>query len=187
MKVKKKTVFNVFLIVLVLSFFVTPLGHYAKRFLISTFAFSPTVIEKENRAQLSNYNWRLKDENWNFFQFDKSIGKVVFVNFWASWRLPCEAELPGIQKLYDQYNDKVDFYIITNEERPDVEAFMKKHDFNFPVTYLIIGDKAPIIPPEKVPYTYVIDKKGFIVMENDGIADWNSSAVTNLLDQLISE
>jgi len=61
-----------------------------------------------------------------FFNFKQSKGKVVFVNFWASWVLPCEAELQSIQKFYDAYKGDVDFYIITNEEREPVEAFMQQ-------------------------------------------------------------
>jgi len=187
MKIKKKTVLNILVMALILSFFVTPLGHYSKRFLIGLFAFSPTVIQKQDRKQLADYEWRLKDENWDYFQFEKSKGKVVFINFWASWRLPCEAELASIQKLYDKYNKQVDFYLITNEERPPVEAFMEKRGFDFPVTYLIIGDKAPIVPPEKVPFTYIIDKEGYIAIAKEDIADWDSAVVTDLLDTLIAD
>ncbi len=184
MKISKKTVFNVLLIAFVLSFFLTPLGHFGKIFLNRLFATTPEIIDVSSRQQLQSYNWKLKDANWDFFNFDKSQGKVVFINFWASWRLPCEAELKGIQEIYDAYKDRVDFYIITNEERPPVEEFMRLKKFTFPVTYLIIGEPAPIEVLEP-PAGYIIDKKGFIVVKEEDIADWDSSKIRGLLNELV--
>ena len=183
---RKKTILNVLLILFILSFFVTPLGYYGKIFLNRLFSFSPSIIEKSVREQLPDYNWRLKDKNWEFFNFQKSQGRVVFINFWASWRLPSEAELQSIQSLYDRYKGKMDFYIITNEDRPPVEAFITKHEFTFPVTYLIIGDRAPLEIP-KPPFSYLIDKQGFIVVKKEGIADWNTRKVHEVLDDLLKE
>jgi len=184
MKISKKTVLNVLLIAFVLSFFLTPLGHFSKVFLNRLFATTPIIIEETSRQQLQSYNWKLKDANWDFFNFDKSQGKVVFINFWASWRLPCEAELKGIQEIHDEYKDRVDFYIITNEERPPVEEFMRLKKFTFPVTYLIIGESAPLEVLEP-PAGYIIDKNGFIVVKEEDIADWDSSKIRGLLNELV--
>nr|WP_299340095.1 TlpA disulfide reductase family protein [Allomuricauda sp.] len=186
MKINKKTILNIVLILFVLSFFVTPLGHYGKIFLNRLFSFSPDVIEESQREKITDYDWKLKDADWNFFNFEKSKGNVVFINLWASWRLPCEAELVSIQEMYDKYQGKVDFYIITNENRPPVEEFMEKHGFTFPVTYLIIGEKMPINPDE-VPSSYLIDKSGNIVIYKQKIADWSNSKVYNVLDGLIAQ
>lgn len=187
MKLTKKTVINVLLILFVLSFFITPLGYQGKLLLNRIFSFSPPVIEAAHRKRLPYYDWRLKDENWNFFNFEKSKGRVVIINFWASWNLPaCEAELKSLQNLYEEYKGKVDFYIITNEERPPVNEFVEKHDLTIPITYLIVGDKAPIDIP-KPPYSYIIDKKGYIISEKEGISDWDTEKVHHLLDKLIAE
>ena len=69
MKVSKKTVLNILLIALVVSFFVTPLGYHGKVFLNHLFSFSPDIIAKSEAKQISDYNWQLKDPQWNFFQF----------------------------------------------------------------------------------------------------------------------
>ncbi len=186
MKIGKKTIINIVLILFVLSFFVTPIGHYGKILLNRVFSFSPPVIEKELREKITDYDWKLKDAEWSFFNFDRSKGKVVFINLWASWRLPCEAELASIQEMYNDYEGKMDFYIITNENRPPVEEFMTKHGFTFPVTYLIIGEKMPI-DPDEVPSSYLIDKSGNVVIYKKKIADWSTSKVYALLDELITE
>ena len=186
MKSSKKTFLNILLILFVLSFFVTPLGYYGKIMLNRIFSFSPPIVEETQREKIEDYDWKLKDAEWNFFNFERSKGNVVFINLWASWRLPCEAELASIQEMYDKYKGKMDFYIITNENRPPVEEFMAKQEFTFPVTYLIIGEKMPI-DSEKVPSSYLIDKTGNVVIHKEGIADWSSRKVYGLLDDLIAE
>lgn len=186
MKVNKKTILNVALILFVVSFFVTPIGYYGKIWLNRIFAFAPHVIDKTEQETITDFDWKLKDEAWNFFNFERSKGNVVFINLWASWRLPSEAELASVQELYDRYKDKMDFYIISNEEREPVEAFMEEHGFTFPVTYLIIGEKTPI-DTSKVPASYVIDRSGNIVVHEEGISDWSSKKVYKLLDELIAE
>jgi len=186
MKISRKTILNVILILFILSFFVTPIGYYGKIWLNRAFSFSPSVIEKSERQQITDYDWQLKDEDWNFFNFKRSKGNVILINLWASWRLPSEAELASIQELYDKYKGKVDFYIITNEEQEPVKAFMEENNFTFPVTYLIIGEKTAV-DTGKVPSSYVIDKAGNIVIHNEGIADWSTTKVYNLLDELIAE
>jgi thiol-disulfide isomerase/thioredoxin len=183
---KKQTVFTLLIIALVLAFFVTPLGYHSKVLLNSIFSFSPTEVVAGERETLSNYEWKLKDANWNFFNFNRSRGKVVFINFWASWHLPCAAELDDIQELYDTYGNQMDFYIITNEERPPVEEFMAEKKFTFPVTYLLIGSPAPV-ETTLMPSSYIIDKKGMVVVHTDEIKDWDNKKVHELLQRLIAE
>ncbi len=184
MAIKKKTVLNILLIGLVLSFFVTPLGYHSKILLNRLFAGSPDVIPVEERVSIPDYEWTLKDADWKFFSFERSRGKVVFINFWASWRLPSAAELKSVQNLYDRFKGQVDFYIITDEEQEPVQEFMEENEFYFPVTYLIIGEKAPF-PVLEPPATYILDKEGQIVVKQKGIADWDSSKVVGLMEKLL--
>lgn len=182
----KKTIINVLLIAFVVSFFVTPVGYYGKVWLNRVLAQTPKIILPENRERIANYDWRLKNTEWNHFNFEKSKGNVVFINFWASWQLPCAAELQEIQEVYNIYKGRVDFYIITNEERPPVEEFMIKNKFTFPVTYLIIGGKSPLNVLEP-PASYILSKKGDIVVKEEDIADWDNTTISNLLETLIKE
>jgi len=183
---KKQTVYTLLVIALVLSFFVTPLGDFSKELLNKTFATSPTIISDENRGRITDYNWRLKRADWSFFNFNEAQGKVVFVNFWATWHLPSRAQLDDIQKLYNKYEGNVNFYIITNEERALPEEMMGRKGYTFPITYQIIGEPSPI-KLLKPAGSYILDKKGNIVVHQTAIADWDNKDVDALLSQLISE
>lgn len=183
---RKKTLLNLLLILLIGAFFVPPLGlgYFCKLMANRAFASSPKVIAVEERVQLSDYNWRLKDEAWDIFSFDRSQGKWVFINFWASWKLPSEAELKSIAEFHEKYKGKIDFYIITNENRPPVEEFMARHEYSFPVTYLIIGDPMPVDPA--VPSSYLISPEGKIVIHQEGIARWSSTSFFEKVDALLT-
>ncbi|KSA14512.1 TlpA family protein disulfide reductase [Maribacter dokdonensis] len=183
---KRQTVFTLLIIAFVLSFFVTPLGDYSKIMLNRFFATSPTIIKPEKRGKITDYDWKLKDENWKFFNFDEAKGKVVFITFWTSWHMPSQAQLKDVQYLYDMYGDKMKFYVITNEERAPVDLFMEEQGYTFPVTYQIIGEPSPI-GLLKPPGSYLIDKNGAIVIHQNAIADWDNNKIDKLLTKLIEE
>lgn len=183
MKVSKKKILNILLFAFILSFFVTPLGYHSKVWLNQILAPGADIIPEVQRDRITSYNWKLKDDQWNYFNFEKEKGKVVFINFFASWRLPCAAELADIQELYEELGDEISFYIITDEERSPVEEFMEKNDFTFPVTYQIIGEPSPIEIPEP-PATYVLDKDGNIAISQQGIGDWDTRKMKEFLKEL---
>lgn len=185
MKVKKRTLINLAILAGVLSFFVTPLGHYAKIWANQAFAASPRVIEEADRRPIPEYQWRLKDKDWNIFNFERARHRTVFVHFWHSWETPSEAELTSIQAFYERFSRQIDFYIITDEEKEVVEEFMAKHEFTFPVTYLIIDTTKPL--EFKPGDSYLIDKKGRIAIEQHGIADWNDRELFRRVAQLLKE
>ena len=180
----KKLIINLFLILIVLAFFLTSLGYESKIIINRIFASAPEIAAPGERQSIQNYNWKLKDENWDFFNFKQSEDKVIFVSFWASWHIPAVSELSDIQKLYDDYNEKIDFYVITDEEKAPVEEFMEKRGYTFPVTYLIIGEEMPF-DAENIPAGYILDKQGRIAAQHSGVTRWNSTKIRTLLNDLI--
>lgn len=183
---KKSTVYTLSIIVLVLSFFITPLGDFSKELLNKLFAATPTVITVENRGKVLTYDWKLKRADWSFFNLKEAEGKVVFINFWATWDLPSRAQLDDIQSLYNRYGEKMEFYVITNEERENPEEMMERKGYTFPITYQIIGEPSPI-KLLKEGGSYILDKKGNIVVHQTAIADWDNEIIFSLLDGLIAE
>ena len=183
---KKNTFFTLVVITFVLACFLTPLGDFFKVRLNRLFASSPAIIESSNSGKLADYGWRLKDGKWDYFDFEKSKGKVIFINFWASWHLPSRAQFQEIEKLYERYNGQIDFYLISDEEREPVEEFLRKNKYDLPITYQIIGEPSPI-KLLKPPGCYVIDKQGFIRIHQTDISDWTNEKVNVFLEELLAE
>jgi peroxiredoxin len=101
-------------------------------------------------------------------------GKKVFLNFWATWCPPCQEEMPDIQKLHDNYGDKVTIVAVNvGESKAKAQSFMKAKEFNFPVLldqnkqitskYLVRG----------IPTTYLIDEDGIIMDKHVGILNYD--------------
>lgn len=183
---KKSSVYTLSIIVLFLSFFVTPLGDFSKELLNKLFAATPTIISAENRGKVLTYDWKLKRADWSFFNFKEAEAKVVFINFWATWDLPSRAQLDDIQLLYNRYGEKMKFYIITNEEREMPEEMMERKEYTFPITYQIVGEQSPI-KLLKEGGSYLLDKKGTIVVHQTAIADWDNRTVYDLIDSLLQD
>ncbi|AYN68651.1 TlpA family protein disulfide reductase [Euzebyella marina] len=180
---KRKTVLTLAVIAIALSFFVTPVGYWSKVWLMQIFASAPEIIKEPNQDKIAGYDWSLKDADWNYFNFEKSKGKPVFIHFWASWHLPSVSELADIQKLYEGFNEDVDFYVVTNEEREPVEEFMSENKFTFPITYRIVGEPAPLKIPEPSG-TYIIDGQGRIAVKSVKNKDWYNDEIVSLLTKL---
>lgn len=146
---------------------------------------SPSTIKEDNRERISNYNWQLTDQDGMAFNFNETKGKVVFLNFWATWCPPCIAEMPSIEALYRDYKDKVVFVLVSNEDVETINTFKNKNNYNFKVC-------SPVSKPpsnfqtRSIPQTYVIDKSGKIVMDKSGAANWNSDTVRAVLDTLLA-
>ena len=180
---KKRTVLNLLFLALIISFFTTNLGYEAKILLQRIFSSQVEFLSQDKQYTIDP-DWTLKDRDNKQFPFSQSEGKVRFVYFFSSWRAMSIADLIGIDKLYQDYHDKVAFYIITNELPTPVDEMMQKRNFHFKVTYLIIGEKMPF-DPEKIPSGYIVDKNGKVRAEKEGIARWNSDAVHQLIEQLL--
>ena len=183
---KKNTFFTLLVIAFVLALFLTPLGDFFKVQLNRLFASAPAIIEAENSGRVADYSWRLKDAKWDYIDFKKSKGKVVFINFWASWHLPSRAQFKEIEKLYERYKGRIDFYFITDEEREPVAEFLAKNKYDLPITYQIIGEPAPL-QLLKPAGCYVLDKKGLIRIHQTDISDWTNEKMNDFLDELLAE
>ncbi len=118
--------------------------------------------------------------------FKETEGKVVFINFWATWCPPCIAEMPSIQELYNDYSDKVVFLFVTSDDFEIVEKFKTKKGFNFEV-FKPLNEIPKALETRSIPRTFIINRKGEIVVDESGAVDWNSEDVRSQLDQLLSE
>jgi thiol-disulfide isomerase/thioredoxin len=98
-------------------------------------------------------------------------GKVVFVNFWATWCPPCRAEIPDLIRLQDKYrNDIVILGISEDEDGLElVRAFVAEHKMDYPVAMTTPELAASFKGISALPTTFVIDREGKIVQRHQGL------------------
>jgi thiol-disulfide isomerase/thioredoxin len=113
-------------------------------------------------------------------------GKLIFLNFWASWCPPCIAEMPSIENLYEEINNEsVKFILISlDENAEDAIKFVDKKNIKTPV-YFLNGPVPQMYRSSTIPTTFVISPKGKLVFKQIGMANYNGEkfkkALLNLL------
>ncbi len=158
-----------------------------REWVLRQIAFSPSVIESKEAEKIETYQWLLKGVTTEDLNFENTKNKVVLVNFWATWCPPCRAEMPMLQKLYQEYKDKVVFILVTNENQQKVTAFFTEKGYDFPVYNSITSPPQVFTKTNSIPATYLIDKNGKVRISKTGAADWNSDKVKKLIDNLLNE
>jgi len=90
-------------------------------------------------------------------------GKVILLNFWATWCGPCVSEMPDIQKISDTYPDEVVVLAINcSESRDTVNSFIEKNGYTFYVGLDENQEIAKKYPTDGIPYSVIIDGDGII-------------------------
>lgn len=117
-------------------------------------------------------------------------GKVLFINFWATWCPPCRSEIPSIENLYRAFFSNDDFLMITIAYRDEPAAaldYLKSGGFTFPV-YIDPDEKSAMnYGVTGVPETYIVDKKGKLRKKVIGPAEWDSPEEKALILSLLKE
>ena len=144
----------------------------------------PSVINPEDRINIDNISWKLEDLNGNTFDYSSTKNKVVLINFWATWCLPCIAEMPSFEKLYNDYNDKIVFLFVSSESKDKISKYIENNNYSFKV-YNPKSQYPKYFNVRSIPRTFLIDKKGNIVIDKTGATNWNSNKIRSTLDKLI--
>ncbi len=114
-------------------------------------------------------------------------GKVVFINFWASWCPPCRAEMPSLDKLYKKLkNDNRFVFLFINEDEDKAKAiqYLDKNHFNFPL-YHRSEDVPAGIFSGTLPTTVVLNRQGEVVLKHEGLAGYNTNEFIKQLKDLL--
>ncbi|MCT4665451.1 MAG: TlpA family protein disulfide reductase [Flavobacteriales bacterium] len=175
----------IFIGIMALIFF-TPLGFHVKKWTSRLLSFTPSILDKEDQKTLKSYQWILVNEEGKQVSFEDSKGKVVLVNFWATWCPPCMAELPELHDLYQKYKGQIDFYFVSNEEKGIVQKKLEEKKYEL-ATFQAITQTPNALNSNSLPTTYLINKKGEILIEKTGAAKWNSEEIHQLIEKLIQE
>lgn len=106
------------------------------------------------------------------FTLSGQQGKIVLLNFWATWCGPCVREMPAFERLYTEYEDTAVILAVNClEDTGTVNAFIAETGYSFPIAYDADGSVNMRYPTQGIPYTLVIDGEGIIRKICIGAAD----------------
>ena len=135
-----------------------------------------TDNESGNAETIPAFDFTLTDQYGNTHTLSDYKGKVVFLNFWATWCPPCQKEMPDIEALYNDYNLNQDDVIFLGVASPRTEentntrevekdgviAFLEENGYTFPVVFDETGEVYTQYNISALPTTFLIDKEGNI-------------------------
>jgi len=185
-KLKKPSIQNI-LVVIVIILLVIPQTRTAIQVAVnkvSMSVFSPKAYSSEDQIALSPFVYKVQDMKGNKRGVEVGSGKITFVSYWATWCPPCIAEMPSIQSLYDDYGNKIEFLLITNEDPEIVNKFISKKGYTLPSVNPLMNTPEQLFE-RSIPTNYLIDQNGTVIMKEQGAADWNSQKVRDILDKLL--
>ncbi len=113
-------------------------------------------------------------------------GKVVFINFWATWCPPCKAEMPSIQQLKDKFkdNEEVVFMLVEIDgEATKAREFMKQGKMDLPI-YFPASEIPSTWLGQSIPTTVILDKAGNVAAHREGMADYSRKEVFEFITNL---
>ena len=116
-------------------------------------------------------------------------GKVVFLNFWATWCGPCRDEMPSMESLYNRYKDKgLDILAVNcQENETEVLAFMRNHGLTFPAALDTDGRISASYGIQAIPTTFLINREGNIAVRLVGSINWDTPKIHAALEELLSK
>ena len=150
----------------------------------TTNAPEPTLIPFEKQEVLSSYDLRLIESTGRTINLYANQNKVVFLHYWNTTNKDVAADIEIMQKLYDDYKLRVEFYFITDDTQPNVRKYIKDNNLVFPNYYIGSTPLRPLVFG-KLPKSYLISKTGRIVMNHEGVANWNSETLRKTIDDLL--
>jgi thiol-disulfide isomerase/thioredoxin len=135
-------------------------------------------------------DFELKDLQGKTLKLSALKGKVVVVDFWATWCAPCKKELPELDKLQKAYTaagkDVVIIAINIDKDPAKAEKFLKERKIS---ALMVLFDKsqavAPTYDPPTMPTSYVIDKKGLVRFVNQAYEPGDEKKLKEQIDGLL--
>lgn len=140
------------------------------------------------RERTAAPNVTLATLNGKALSLDEFKGKVVLVNFWATWCLPCQWEMPLMEKLYQAYKAKGFVIIAISLDREGsavVEPFVREKKLTYPVALDQTFQGARQFGVRGIPATFLIGRAGFIEGVTYGPREWDGPEARVLIESLL--
>ena len=123
-------------------------------------------------AQTANLSLNFKDIQGKSLALSDYKGKVVLLDFWATWCPPCRKEIPGFIEMYNSYRSRgfVVIGVSMDDSTSDIKKFAKRYKMNYPI---LLGagrdDLEPAFGQLPLPTAFVIGRDGRICAKHDGL------------------
>lgn len=117
-------------------------------------------------------------------------GKVVLLNFWATWCMPCRAEMPSMEAAWKKYKDQgfvVVAISVDEGSKGRIETFVRLLDLSFPILLDPESEVSDLYKVSNMPTSFLIDRNGKIISRIVGTDDWTSPEAIQLVEKLLSE
>ncbi len=121
--------------------------------------------------------------------FSDHHGKVIVLNFWATWCPPCRDEMPALERVYRRFRDRglvVLAVSLDADGETSVPGFLKERDFTFPVALDPGMRVAGQYGVRALPATFLIDRKGRIIARAFGAREWDGPDANTVLEELLT-
>jgi peroxiredoxin len=133
-------------------------------------------------------NFQLRDLTGNVMSLSQLRGKVVLLNFWATWCGPCRVEMPAMEQLYRTF-PRGEFEILAVSTDPQGAAvtrpFQQEMGFTFPILHDSEYRVGLTYGARTLPMTFVVDRQGIIRQKIFGARDWDSPEARDLIHTLM--
>jgi peroxiredoxin len=132
----------------------------------------------------------LPDLHGNSVRLSNFRGRVVLVNFWATWCYPCRAEMPSMEALYQRYRSKGFTILAISSDLQGSESvapFVRQYQLTFPVLLdpgNVVGTHLQV---HGIPTSYLLDKQGQITGMELGAKNWHSPKIRQRIEALLAE
>ena len=161
---------------------------FLQRGILATGLMNPDLEKKEDLTfsdpSSADFNLKLIDSKGKRVAMENFKGKVIFMNVWATWCPPCVAEMPGINKLYNEVDkEKVAFIMLSvDEDFQKAIDFRERKGFDFEV-YQLNGNLPALYQTQSIPSTFVIDANGKLVMTHLGLGNYDTNKFKEFLKE----
>ena len=142
------------------------------------------------RSQIADFD--LQDLEGNRVQLSDYVGSVVVVNFWATWCVPCQQELPFLQQFYEDYAEQGLVILAISSDGPEtlsgVRRIARRHRMTMPVLLDQDGSVSALLNPRgSAPFTIFVDRAGLAALDHEGYSSGDEITYEELIQQLLAE
>ena len=114
-------------------------------------------------------------------------GKVVLLNFWATWCGPCRSEMPSMETLYARHREKGLEILAVNcqEQQSEVLSFMTNNALSFPALLDMDGKVSSTYGIRAIPTSFLLDREGKIILKLTGSINWDTPEIHAAMERLL--